>query len=261
MESGDIDTRASGAEDILSEAQRRIQERMQQEIPPQQRALVDTLNRFIFWLARHWLAVFNTLTGIFLGGAMLPPFFMQMGMTQVAHLLYAIYAPLCHQYPFRSWFLFGPQIAYPLTHPVHVAEMNKLSDFIGDAHTGYKMALCQRDIAIYGCILLAGLVFALLRRRKSIQPWAMWQYFTFGILPMMLDGGIQWVSYLAWVILPGLIPTPFETTPIMRAITGALFGLGIIATAYPYLNEYFEDVYHTLGRKYNNSILSPEVTI
>jgi len=261
MESGDIDNRTPGAEDILSEAQRRIQERMQQEIPPGQRALVDKLNRFVFWLARHWLAVFNTLTGIFLGGAILPPVFMKIGMSKAAHLLYAVYAPLCHQYPFRSWFLFGPQFAYPLTNPVHVAEMNRLQTFIGDAHIGYKVALCQRDVAIYGCMLLAGLLYSVLRTRKRVQPWSMWQYFAFGILPMMLDGGIQWISYLAWVIFPGLIQTPFETTPLMRTITGALFGLGLIVTAYPYLNEYFEDVHRVLKQKFDETTPSLEVTV
>jgi len=77
----------------------------------------------------------------------------------------------------------------------------------------------------------------------------------------MLDGGIQWLSYVAWVLFPGLIPVPFETTPLMRTLTGALFGLGLVATAYPYLNEYFEDVYHTLERKLNTTNSPLEATL
>jgi len=254
------DDHAPGVEDILNEAQRRLQERGQQEIPARQ-AWVDRLNRGVFWLARHWLAVFNALTGLFVGGALLPPVLLKLGLPGAADLLYAIYRPLCHQYPFRSWFLFGPQFAYPLTAPIHVGEMNTLRSFIGDAHIGYKTALCQRDIAIYGCMLLAGLVYAVLRRRKTIQPWPMWAYFAFGIVPMMLDGGIQWISYAAWVFFPAFIRMPFETTPLMRALTGALFGLGIVAAAYPYLNEYFEDVHRVLQQKYSTIIPSLEVTL
>jgi uncharacterized membrane protein len=259
MEPGNIGDRAPSTEDILNEAQRRLQERMQPAMPARQ-TWTDTLNRGVFWLARHWLAVFNALTGLFVGGALLPPVLLEFGLPGVADVLYAIYRPLCHQYPFRSFFLFGPQLAYPLTAPIHVAEMNTVRSFVGDAHIGYKTALCQRDVAIYGFMLLAGLVYGVLRRRKTIQPWPMWQYFAFGIVPMMLDGGIQWISYAAWAFFPALVKMPFETTPLMRALTGALFGLGIVAAAYPYLNEYFEDVYRVLQEKYSATIPSLEVT-
>lgn len=266
MEPGTVDNRTPDAEAILNEAQRRLQERAQQEhqrpgIPPQQRAWADTLNRGVFWLARHWLAVFNALTALFLGGAFLPPVFLKLGMPGAAGVVYAFYRPLCHQYPFRSWFLFGSQLAYPLTTPIHVTEMSALQSFIGDAHTGYKVALCQRDVGIYGFMLLAGLVYSLLRRRKSVKPWPMWQYFAFGILPMMVDGGIQWLAYAVWVFFPALIKAPFETTPLMRTLTGALFGLGLVAAAYPYLNEYFEDVHRVLKRKFDEITPSLEVTV
>ena len=260
MELRDMNDRTPNAEAILNEAQRRLQERSPQRIPARQR-WADRLNRGVFWLARHWLAVFNVLVGLFLGGALLPPVLLEFGLTGAADVLYAVYRPLCHQYPFRSWFLFGPQFAYPLTAPVHVAEMNTLRNFVGDVHTGYKVAICQRDVGIYGFMLLAGLVYGVLRRRKTIQPWPMWGYFAFGILPMMLDGGIQWISYAAWLFFPGLISIPFETTPLMRTLTGALFGLGIVAAAYPYLNEYFEDVRRALYRKYNITIPALEVTL
>ena len=268
MEPGDIDTRPPAVEDILDEAQRRLHTRTHQKRSSQQ-AWVDRLNRGVFWLARHWLAVFNVLVGLFIGSALLPPVFLKLGLPGPANVLYAIYHPLCHQYSFRSWFFFGSQLTDPLDAPVHMSElgermdflkgMNALRDFIGDAHMGYKTALCQRDVAIYGSMLLAGLIYGVLRRRKSIQPWPMWRYFAFGILPMMFDGGIQWISYAVWLYFPSLVEIPFETIPLMRVLTGALFGLGIVATAYPYLNEYFEDVHHVLRQKYNATISSLEV--
>jgi len=260
MERRDMNERVPNAEAILNEAQRRLQEREQQKIPARQR-WADRLNRGVFWLARHWLAAFNALVGLFLGGALLPPVLLKLGLAGAAEVIYAIYRPFCHQYPFRSWFLFGPQLAYPLTAPIRVSEMAALQSFIGDAHTGYKTAICQRDIGIYGFMLLAGLVYGVLRHRRPVKPWPMWRYFAFGIVPMMLDGGIQWISYAAWLFFPGLISIPFETTPLLRTLTGALFGLGIVAAAYPYLNEYFEDVRRVLHRKYNTTIPSLEVTL
>lgn len=266
MGPGDIDNRAPDAEAILNEAQRRLQERAQQKqvqtaISPQQRMWANKLNRGVFWLAHHWLAVFNVLTAFFVAGAFLPPVFLKLGMPGAAGVVYTFYRPLCHQYPFRSWFLFGPQLAYPLTTPIHATEMNTLRSFVGDAHTGYKTALCQRDVAIYGFMLLAGLVYGILRHRKPVKPWPMWQYFAFGILPMMVDGGIQWLSYAVWIFAPNLIKVPFETTPLMRAFTGALFGLGLVAASYPYLNEYFEDIHRVLKRKFDEITPSLEVTV
>ncbi|MGC9396422.1 MAG: DUF2085 domain-containing protein [Anaerolineae bacterium] len=258
MGPGNINNHTPAAEDILNEAQRRLRERTRPKAATQQ-AWADRLNRGVFWLARHWLAVFNALTALFLGGALLPPVLLKLGLSGAADVLYAIYRPLCHQYPFRSWFLFGPQLAYPLTEPISVREMNTMRSLIGDAHVGYKMAICQRDIAIYGAMLLAGLIYGVLRRHKSIQPWPMWRYFAFGVLPMMLDGGIQWISFAVWLYFPILVKVPFETTPLMRTLTGALFGLGIVAAAYPYLNEYFEDVHRVLQQKYNTTIPSMEV--
>jgi len=259
MGSGNLDTArnaskppTSAPEDILAEAQRRIDERAAPERPSgPPPALAERLTRAVHRLARHWLAIFNTLAGLYIGGALLPPVLIKLGRTGIANALYAFYSLMCHQYPFRSWFLFGQRFAYPLTESIPVLEMNALRHFVGDPVTGYKMALCQRDIAIYGVIFLAGLGYALVRKKRDMRPWPLWAYFVFGIMPMMLDGGIQWISYLAWTPLH-LIPQPFETIPLMRTLTGALFGFGVVATAYPYMNEYFADVAETVQRKLDN---------
>ncbi len=91
-------------------------------------------------------------------------------------------------------------------------------------------------------MLVAGLVYAPLRKIVKLPALPMWLYFAFGVMPMMLDGGIQWISYALWQFFPGLLAEPFETIPAMRTLTGALFGLGVIAVGYPYLAEYFDDV-------------------
>lgn len=241
-------------EDIVAEAQRRLQEKTEpQQQPSQLRTWAVKLNYGVYWLSKYWLAIFNTIVGLYTVGACLTPFLMHFGFEKLAHILYAFYKPFCHQYPFRSWFLFGSDHihTYPLMEPMSVPKMNLSSSFVGNTATGYKMALCQRDIAMYGIIFLAGLAYGLLRPRKKIRPLPMWIYFTFGIVAIMLDGGIQWLSYLIWVLFPKIIAFPFETIPLMRVLTGALFGLGMIATSYPYINEYFDEIKETLERKFH----------
>lgn len=237
--------------EILAEAQRRVADH---ELPasngPNPRT-VRRLNRGVYWLAAHWVGFFNLLILLYVGGTLLAPVLMHLGADRGGNALYAFYRPFCHQYPFRSFFLFGESAAQPLQEPIPLNEMTVLSRFVGDPQVGYKIALCQRDVAIYGMMLVAGVVYGLLRRgRRRIPPLPLWLYFAFGILPMLLDGGVQWLSYALWQFIPGLLDQPFETIPAMRALTGALFGFGVIAVGYPYLAEYFDDVLVTLEEKY-----------
>ena len=67
---------------------------------------------------------------------------------------------------------------------------------------------------------------------------------------MMLDGGIQWLSYFVWAIFPGYLSQPFETIPLMRALTGGLFGWGVVAVTYSHIDEYFQEIHQTLKTKF-----------
>jgi len=236
---------------ILAEAQRWMQERGQSPTGSNGgRGWAVRLNRGVFWLAHHWLAVFNILIGLYFAGAILAPICLKLGWTGLGNGLYAFYDISCHQYPFRSWFLFGEKAAYPLTEPTSVVKMAQITHFNGDPVTGYKMALCQRDIALYGVMVVSGLGYALLRKRKPVRPLPLWQYFVFGILPIALDGGIQWLSYALWVAFPAWLPYPFETIPLMRALTGALFGWGLVAASYPHFEGYFSEIAFTLRQRF-----------
>lgn len=233
---------------IVREAERRIQARYAVASPARDAAA--RLNRGVLFLASHWIALFNLLMVVHLSGAILAPVAMHLGRTRIGGALYALYGPFCHQYPFRSWFLFGEAAAYPLHEPISALDMSELSHFVGNPEVGYKMALCQRDIAIYAAMLFAGLIYGPLRTRVKIPPLPLWLYFVFGILPMFLDGGIQWLSYALWQFIPALLSQPFETIPAMRTLTGALFGLGVTAVGYPTLAIYFDDIRATLKQKY-----------
>lgn len=240
------------AADVMEEVKRRQQaERERRENGTT--TFVLAADRFIFWLSKRWLAVFNTLAFLYVGLPFLAPTLMHVGAEGAASVLYTIYGPLCHQLPQRSWFLFGPQLAYRLPELMELAGESVsgpwASEFIGNQELGYKVAFCQRDAAIYGAIFLFGVVYGLLRRRWRIRPLPWWGYILLGLVPVGLDGGYQFLSYALPALFPGISLKPYETTPLMRLITGTLFGLATVWLAYPYIQESMEDVRASLERR------------
>ena len=212
------------------------------------------MNKALHFFTRHWLAIFNLIVLIYVGLPFSTPFLIKAGMTTPARVIYKIYGPLCHQLSFRSWFLFGEQPAYPLEiagldmtsyeEIAGVSSVDLLRDraFIGNERVGYKVALCERDVAIYGSIFLAGVAFTFLRHRLKPLPILGW--FIIGILPLALDGGSQLISALP------LLPIPLrESTPFLRSLTGMLFGVANVWMAYPYVEEIMVDTQTLVAAK------------
>ena len=133
-------------------------------------------DRLYMWIARHYLAVLNVAIFLYVGLPFLAPILMKFDAKAPARLLYTVYSPLCHQFAFRSFFLFGEQLYYPLkeagltniktldqvtgfadlANPFSVSRLYA-RQFIGDATVGYKVAICERDVAIYGAHRREGL--------------------------------------------------------------------------------------------------------
>ena len=84
----------------------------------------------------------------------------------------------------------------------------------------------------------------------KVPPMPLWAYGLVGVLPMLIDGGWQWVSYAVSILLPQLPVSPHETTPLMRTITGVLFGLSTVWLAYPYVQEAMDEFRVTLQQKF-----------
>jgi len=135
------------------------------------RDLVLLLNRLILGIANHWLLLLNSAVGLYVGLPILAPLLMARGQTGLSNAIYFAYQFVCHQMPSRSFFI-----------------------------AGHQMALCQRDVAIYGSIFIAGLGFNLVRRR--LKPLS-WQSFVVLITPMAVDGTLQLLGVL-------------ESTPLRR---------------------------------------------
>jgi uncharacterized membrane protein len=199
------------------------------------------------WLSRHYLALFNILVFIYIGLPFLAPVLMKVGATAPAGIIYRAYGFVCHQFAFRSWFMFGEQVVYPRAEAQvpGILSYQQATDlngydllaaraFIGNAHLGYKVALCERDVAIYGGILMFGLIFTLLRRKIKPIHWVIW--IIMGIVPIGLDGFSQLISQ------PPISLIPFrESTPLLRSLTGLLFGFLTAWFGYPYVEESMQE--------------------
>ena len=152
------------------------------------------------FLGHHWLALINSVLGLFIGSAFLAPVLAYFGDSQASAWLIHAYHGLCDQIPSHSYYLFGHQVC-----------------------------LCERCLAIYGTLLLAGLLLAFspqVRQRARPLDWKLWILL---LLPMALDGGTQ---LLGWR----------ESDLVLRTITGFLFGLGSAWLILPRLQEMARDL-------------------
>lgn len=247
------DVENPSAADVIAEVERRRQGQRGGRDGGRGRFVVAA-DRFIFWLSKRWLAVFNTMAFLYAGLPFLAPTLMTVGAEAAGSVIYRMYSPLCHQLPQRSFFLFGPQFSYRLPELMELVGESVsgpwASEFVGNSTLGYKVAFCQRDAAIYGAIFVFGVIYGLLRRRWQIRPLPWWGYILMGLVPMGFDGGYQFLSYALPLVLPGIALEPYETTALMRVITGTLFGWATVWLAYPYLQESMEDVRGALERRF-----------
>ncbi len=183
---GSYNPRAEGIGEMSSSA-----------VDARNRSFLALIDIAIFAIARHWLLLANLAAGFYLGLPILAPYLMHIGHPLPARMIYTVYSFLCHQLPERSYFIFG-----------------------------YQMAICQRCVAMYGSILLGGLLFGLLR--GGLRPLS-WKVYILLNVPVAIDGVMQ---------LVGL----WESTWWLRTITGALFGISSVWLFYPYLEEGMREV-------------------
>ncbi len=214
---------------------------------------VTTGDRVSYWIAKRYLLMLNLFMLFYVGLPFLAPTLMKLGAELPAKAIYRMYSPLCHQFGFRSFFLYGEQAFYPLAEAnvsgvktfeqaTGIPNLNDPSSYTrfqaraytGDETVGYKIALCERDVAIYLAILIFGVVFGLTGRRISSLHWVLW--LLIGIAPIGLDGFSQLFSQFNWAWLASTLPYR-ESTPFLRALTGALFGLTTAWFAYPSMEE------------------------
>lgn len=231
------------------------------------RKLAVAANRVVYWISRYWLLLINLAVLVLIGLPFMAPVLMHVGAEPAADIIYKLYSPACHQMGFRSWFLFGEQSYYPLRDSnisgVKYFEEYVLDDpafagldsesdfflyswqarsFVGNEQMGYKVALCQRDTAMYLSLLLGGLIFWIFKKLIRPLPWQL--FAVFGVLPMLMDGGYQLLTKM----FPAFLST-HETTPLLRTLTGALFGFGLVWLTYPEINNGMVEIENEIKAK------------
>jgi len=214
-------------------------------------------DKFSLWFSSRYMLVFSLILFFYAGLPVLAPVLMKAKVTAPAKIIYKIYSPLCHQFGFRSFFLFGEQPYYPLVETGIAGPGTNLIDFesatgilnlgdpssptrwearsyIGDEEVGYKTALCERDIAIYGAMLLFALIFWATGHRIPPLHWAIWIFFGLGFIG--LDGFSQIISQFQFSFFAKILPYR-ESTPFLRVFTGFLFGFTTAWFGFPYIEE------------------------
>ncbi|MGH2536054.1 MAG: DUF2085 domain-containing protein [Candidatus Promineifilaceae bacterium] len=256
------------------------------------RSLVIGIDRAVLAFSKHWLALFNGLIFLYVALPILAPALMNAGLERPARLIYTAYSPMCHQMAQRSFFLFGEQPVYPsaaagtdyrpleaymgdLPEFAGVSAANwpaffaAARDFLGNKQMGYKMALCERDIAIYGFVLVGGLLYAMLRKQVNIRPLPLLLFVIVGMGPIALDGFSQLFGYLgqtppgaaepSWLtLLLGRLFPLRESPPLIRTFTGAWFGLCVAWLVFPQINGGMANVERELDAKLGAAGARPE---
>lgn len=245
--------------------------------------------RRIMRLIGNWYVIIIAFLALYVTLPFVAPTLMAVGATGPGNVLYTIYSPMCHQFAFRSLFLYGEQPFYPRedvgasgksfdemavqsatfravytenrqqelrqdgredeaeNYVFNAAEISRWTstlelsarEFRGDEKMGYKVALCQRDIAIYSAMVIAGIIFIPLRHR--LRPAPLYLYVLLGLAPIAIDGFSQLLGYP-----PFDLWDPRETTPSFRLLTGALFGVMNVWLAFPYLHRSMRENYEQL---------------
>jgi uncharacterized membrane protein len=224
---------------------------------------IGRADKISYWITKHYLAIFNFFLILYIGIPFLAPILKKMGWNKPAEGIYRIYRPLCHQWAFRSFFLFGEQAYYPhaaakipdvLTFE-QVSGITDLNDpgrlqarvFEGNSLLGYKVALCERDVAIWSAMALFGLLYALTGRKLPKLHWLIW--LLIGLGPIGLDGFSQLLSQIPNTFIQTLLPYR-ESTPFLRSLTGFLFGLTTAWFMFPLIEESMVDTRILLARKF-----------
>ena len=237
------------------------------------------LNLWILSMARNWLKVALVIVGLYATLPFVAPTLMKIGATGPANVLYTLYSPMCHQFAFRSVFLYGEQPFYPRevagTEYVPYETVTANSDdvygeyrddawfrepdvttgfarslweparaFRGNETLGYKTTLCARDVAIYVALFIGGLIYSIPNVRRHIRPIPLILWAIIGVGPIAIDGFSQLLSYEPFTLWPVR-----ETAPFFRVATGAFFGLMNAWLGFPYLDAAMRDTQYDIERK------------
>lgn len=233
--------------------------------------------RLLLNMARHWLRIALTMLALYISLPWLAPTLAKLGAHAAADAIYTLYSPFCHQFAFRSVFVYGEQPFYPRaaagsayqpfeTYAAESAAFQGQYHYWAQALGSESPAATVDELAtfsvaqqlaarhfigdpIFGyktslcardlAIYTAMFVGGLIYRRYRwrIRPLPFWLFIVAGLLPVALDGGSQLLSY-----------PPFElwgvreSAPVFRIVTGSFFGLMCAWLGFPHIERSMQDI-------------------
>lgn len=181
---------------------------------------------------------------LFYMGGFIPPIFMKLKFNTTGEILYKVYSIFCHQMPDRAIYIGGKKLLYSenemISYGYSVMNSNdpvrintESRKFYGNEEMGYKLGYCVRDWGIYTGIIFTLILIIVVNFNfsKIYLPIRI-----FLLIPMIVDGIVQLVSAILFYY--SIIPEVFyESTNILRIITGLLFGIGFSLLCFPFIKE------------------------
>jgi uncharacterized membrane protein len=156
----------------------------------------------------------------------------------LAKSLYSAFEPTCHQKISRSLCLFGNG-SFPVgdctpQNGAYVGNDRANLSAVENGALGYKFPVCSRDIGIYLAMLLGALAYPLAFKieEKKILPAII---LIAAMVPIGIDGTVQLLSDMG-IYLLGF---PYESTNLVRLLTGGLAGFVASFYVIPILNRMF----------------------
>lgn len=220
--------------------------------------VITNLDRLSYFISKSYVWIISIFMTLFIAIPFLAPILEKNGNHGAANVIYKVYHVLCHQLAFRSFFLFGEQDFYPrelasiegvqtyedITGS-DVIDLDYARFFVGDSDLGYKIAFCQRDLAIYGSLAIFGFLFQVTGKKFKQLRWFYW--ILIALMPIAIDGFSQIPSLsTGW---PTWVPIR-ESTPFIRVLTGTLFGVGTGWFMFPMMEESMKETRIMFQRKF-----------
>jgi uncharacterized membrane protein len=247
--------------------------------PPSKKPVALRLNLWVLRLTRHWIRVVLAFLITYSSLPVIAPTLMKVGLPGAANVIYTMYSAVCHQFAFRSVFLYGEQPMYPRYNTgsalkpfeSYVQNLPEFApsrvlpfpygpvgdiyaftggfqgaarEFRGNDEMGYKMTLCARDIGIYWALTAGALIYSVPMVRRRLRPIPIYIYVILGLAPIGIDGLSQLLGYPPFNFWPAR-----ETLPAFRIATGVLFGLMNAWLGLPYLELSMRDTREQIESK------------
>lgn len=150
--------------------------------------------------------------------------------------LYSGFSYFCHQKLSRSTCLFEDNTIGDCTTQSgkYVEDDQKNLSATSDGVKGYKFPVCSRDVGLYLFMLIGAIAYALIFRldEKRILPPVV---LVLAIVPLAFDGGLQFLSDIGI----NLLGVEYESTNIVRLLTGGIAGFAVSLYVIPILNRMF----------------------